>query len=263
MMATDFYTYHSAYLDKLIKLNNAELQQYVRFSFASLPSAGMTKNMSFFISSVVKPVLKVNVANVNSILANVAAQYTRALCAGGLSDQERLSLKIAAASVSGELDNHPLIQGLAVLCLRKVRKEARHVEVGRGRPVQSTQLEDQVVADAGLTISLSGANSQLAKEFGMTSLRRFKFDFDNLMGIPSSPLALVFPERLRDNMELIDQILVRANHVPQRSLRLIWILTGWGKADHGVSRVDNVYSIYNTIIHYIIISIIFICYLKK
>lgn len=203
-------------LGKLKQLRTGPLQLYVRKSFMS--NAYTSIKLKEFISVVVKPCLQVNVSAVPEHMADVMARFTAIVRGGEASEQDACNLKMAASCLSGELESHPLIQGLVLQCHRMLHKKT--LGVGMQGPRQDcTELEHSLISDAGMSLAMATGNSVLAREFGLSSaLCRISLDELDKNALPNSALALLWPEQLKENFVIADQRFVRPENTPKRHL---------------------------------------------
>ena len=205
MQKSAMYKSIPSQVDQLFKLEAVDLQQIVRQSLLcdSRPSA----NLQRFIHAVVKPSVQVTLASVPERLAEVSAKMEAIIKGGGASEQDMLDIKTAAAAVSGQMSKHPLLQGLIVSCRTYLEKNDRGITTLRGRKSASeSQLERDLVCNAGLQLSIACGNGTLAREFGLAqSSLRVNFHHLAERGLPIPALAPCFPDQLQENWLLADQ----------------------------------------------------------
>ena len=86
-----------------------------------------------------------------------------------------------------------------------------------GRRNNHTEREASLIADAGMQIAMLAGNIVMAKQFGI-SASACKIGFDVLAshGLPVPALAVMWPDKLRENWVLVDQKYLRAPSMPQR-----------------------------------------------
>ena len=211
-----FYQKYSGRMNSLMRLTASQKQQYVRAAW--LKDGCGTDAMKNFVAIVVKPCLQVNVNSIPEQLAEIAAKFTCILAGGRASEQDMIDLKLASSVISGRLQGHPLIQGLALQCHRKLDKEERGVGM-QGRRSSHTELEEYLIRDAGVQLAIASGNSTLAREFGL-SARAHKVNFEMLSerNLPVPALAVCWPEVLQQNYLLADQRFLRPQTAPKRSL---------------------------------------------
>lgn len=76
---------------------------------------------------------------------------------GGMSEDLKASIKVAAAAVTGQLAGHPVLLGIALSCRRQADRRSRGVESNRGRHEASeTARERALISDAGLRRGVAG-----------------------------------------------------------------------------------------------------------
>ena len=212
-----FYKKYAVRMSSLMKLPALQKQQYVRASW--LKDHTGTKAVKDFVAIVVKPCLQVNVNSIPDQLAEISARFTCILAGGRASEQDMIDLKLASSVISGRLQGHPLIQGLALQCHRKLEKEERGVGM-QGRRSSHTELEAYLIRDAGVQLAIAAGNSTLAREFGLNpSSHKVKFDMLSERNLPVPALAVCWPDVLQQNFLLTDQRFLRPQTAPKRSLK--------------------------------------------
>ncbi len=135
---------------------------------------------------------------------------------------EQVNLRIAESAIAGRLNNNPFVQGLLVQCLRHLDKLGRGITSMRGRKPACSGTEDDLVADATLTLSMMSGNQALARELGQctTGYRLKMEELPHKFSLPNPCLALMFPQQLQDNLALVDQQIVRGPDEPMCRLVL-------------------------------------------
>ena len=203
-------------LKELIALNSSSLQQWVRKSFMCDPTS--SKRLQEFVQIVVKPAVQVNVSAVPERMADVLARFGAIVKGGECTEQDAINLKLAASCLSGELDAHPLVQGLALQCRRMLQREARGVLTMAGRREDCTERESSLIADAGMSLAMACGNATLCREFGLSS-KACRISLDELKknSLPTPSLAILFPDQLRENFLLADQRFARPVNYPKRA----------------------------------------------
>ena len=115
-----------------------------------------------------KPALKINVTSVPDCFADVIARFKGWISSNSTSETDRANLRVAAGVMEGRLQGHPLLHGLSLQCMRMVEKQDRGVNTMRGRRCNETELETQLISDAGLALaSASGLNSLVKMSLGI------------------------------------------------------------------------------------------------
>ena len=217
---TEFYKAYHTKVTPVLSLDVLKLQQYIRASF--LHDAKCTPALADFIACVVKPCLMVNVSAIPEQLADIAGRFAAIVAGGQCSEQDQVDIKLAASCISGRLSGHPLIQGVTLQLQRRLEKLDRGIETMRGRRSKESELERDLIADAGLQLAIAAGNNRLAKEFGMSrDSHRIHFERLSEHSLPIPALAVCHPEVLQENFRLIDQRMVRAPNFPKRSLILM------------------------------------------
>ena len=213
------FTQRAEKMRKIMSLSNAQLQQYVRSSFTADGHERKTACYNDFIETVVRPCLRVNVGKVDGQFPELLARLTGCLASGKLTEISEINAQIACAALSGRLDDHPLVQGLAVSAMRLLEKREAGLSGLRGRPRAVSETEYNLVADAGVTLACAGGNKTLAKEFGQRlSVGRIAFDEMDARGFARPALAVRFPSLLRQNLDAIDKLFVTVADMPVRRL---------------------------------------------
>lgn len=204
-------------LIKIADMSTHHLQQWVRLSFLSDPIG--TPQLQNFISSLVRPCLRVSVSSVPENMHEIMAKFSAVIQGGQAEEEYVAALKVACSCVSGELSNHPLVMGLALQCKRLCDKQARGLESMVGRRSSESQVERDLISHAGLSLALAGANYSLAKSFGLASTS-LRIDLDHLkkFSLPSPALSILWPDVLESNFELLNQRFVQEQGAPQRFL---------------------------------------------
>ncbi len=180
-------------VDKYLAVTNVELQGKVRSHFGSLPAKYMSPEMRRLVSTVIRPVMRVNVEGCTPELSSLVAQFSRYLATGRATELQEVNIKIASSAISGDLDKHPFVQGLAVAIVHKIDREARGCEGVKGPKKSANSTEIKLIADSGATLALATKDKTLARTCG-TSASAGKIDFDKLhsMGFLAEFSFLVF-----------------------------------------------------------------------
>lgn len=192
-------------MDNILRMRADNLQQFVRASICSEHTR--TDAMKQFISTVVTPSLRVNVASVSDRLASTIAQFSACISAGNFSDLDTAALKVAVAAISGDLDEHPMILGLALQCQKKLQREKRGITSMCGRKnSHETEREQTLIAEAGMQLAITSGNSSLLREFGM-NLQSVRVSLDILEenSLPTPALALWDANWLKENFIVANQ----------------------------------------------------------
>lgn len=95
---------------------------------------------------------------------DVIGRLTACIASGESGESTIGTMKMASAILKGDLENHPLLHGITLQCLRRIDKEKRGITTMAGRRSTESQMEADLIADAGLSLSLAGGNKQLAKQ---------------------------------------------------------------------------------------------------
>ncbi|CAK9003093.1 ZnF_CDGSH domain-containing protein [Durusdinium trenchii] len=203
---SQLYAHDPKKMRGIMQLESSKLQQFVRASFLSESPTGMSSAARTFNASVVSPCLQCRVDNVPEQLADVVARFDAIICGGQATEQDTANIKIAAGALSGSLEGHPLIHGLSLQCFRQVSKLQKGIETMRGRRSKESALEEQLIRDAGLQLSMASGNKELAQMFGL-AVGAYKTALDELEknSLPNPALSLLWPEKLANNFRLIDQ----------------------------------------------------------
>ena len=222
LKVSSLYQRHESKMVKLLSLKDAELQNYVRYGFrASVAKTEMPPVLTHFAAAVVAPCLKVNVWKAGSDNSALLSQLSAYLASGRLTDMEEINARIASAAISGQLESHPLLQGLIVSVMQMLEKSERGIRTLRGRPQATSETACALVADAGLSLALAGGNIAMARQFGQR-VRAGQVSFDKMdeHDLPRPALALRFEGALQDNMERIDR---RLPSTPRQTTRRLFL----------------------------------------
>lgn len=168
---TKVYQRDSEQQDKILALNCGKLQQLVRGAWQCINDRHMTHMQSEFIDTIVRPALRVNVGTVSANFAEVIGKFSACIASGECSESDLASMRLAAACVDGTLDRHPLVQGLAFACLRKVKKMDLGIFTMQGRrDAGTTAREAQLIQDAGMQLSVLSGSKAMMQEFGLSTV---------------------------------------------------------------------------------------------
>lgn len=170
--ASKLYSTDDKFHEKLLAADNGKLQQFVQSTWMCVNERHSTEMQSHFCQTIVKPALRVNVQSVPAQFSDVVARFATCIATGQASETDIANMKIAAACMDGTLDQHPLLQGLALQCLRMIKKQERGIDTMAGRRSNETSREAELIKDAGMHLSLCSGNKKLAMEFGMSSVSR-------------------------------------------------------------------------------------------
>ena len=204
-------------LTEIVKLPTGQLQQWVRASFMCDAKCG--PELRRYIATTVKPALACSVSSIPESMVAVMGRFTAIVAGSEASEEDCVNLRIASAALSGELSQHPLIQGLVLQCRRMVDKANRGIDTMQGRRSRESDREKALVADAGLTLALHAGNASLAKEFGLAaSFCRIDVDMLKQQSLPTPALAILWPDIMKENWTLAEQRFPRHPDFPKRFL---------------------------------------------
>ena len=234
------YKPHNQFFDTVMDLRTHELQTWVRKSFLCMTEKAKSAQFRNFMDTTVEPCMRINVhAALQTRPQIVQAQtlFTNFLEKGDPAIVDRINVEIAQASLSGKLQNHPLLQGLILSCLKMLDREERGLQmVGRDdeSSLQFTEEARYLVQEAGSQLAILGCNKHILQKFGLRCRPQLPDLTDS--GLPTPMLALQTAEAVRDNMILIDQRLSAATETsgcdPSRLItfsHLFWyIYLGFG-----------------------------------
>ncbi|CAK8991551.1 Uncharacterized protein SCF082_LOCUS2894 [Durusdinium trenchii] len=108
------YEHDFKVVSKLLKMSNSQLQQFVRASWLSATRETATEAHADFVTSIVKPCLKVNVMGIPEEMSDIVGRFTAIIRSGRAQEQDLASFKIAAAAMQGKLESHPLLHGISL-----------------------------------------------------------------------------------------------------------------------------------------------------
>ena len=151
-------------LETFLNMKNSDLQQFVRLSWRGNGERNESEAFKDFQNMVVKPSLRCNTANMPDAFADVVSRFVAFAASGNAAEKDVANIKIATAAITGSLDEHPLLQGLALQCKRMLDKRARGITSMVGRRSVETDLEAQLIADAGMRFCMASGNTKLGKE---------------------------------------------------------------------------------------------------
>ena len=219
-------------MDYLLSIDNSKLQQFVRTSWLCHKTGKITPQENKFRQLVVIPAVNVNIATVPESMQHIMCRLTTILKSTEPEDENIKQIKIAQASISGTLDNHPLIVGLALQCHRMCSKQLRGCFTMRGRRSLESDAERQAIADSGLQLALIGGNAAMAKEFGL-SAASVKTKVEDLAkhNLPTAALAVMSPDILKTNFQLAGQRFMCPKGFPQSR----WDSKGFGDSSANFS----------------------------
>lgn len=112
VFATELYKSGWTTLVNGLKLSVPQQQQWVRQSFNT--DGFQTPELRRFTDMVVRPALAVSINTVPAELAGIMHRYLAILTGSESSEQDAASIRVACAALNGELNDHPLVLGLAV-----------------------------------------------------------------------------------------------------------------------------------------------------
>ena len=207
-----------AVLEEVVALDASKLQQWVRRSW--MCEADKSSRTKHFVDTTVKPALQCSVGSVPDNMADIIARFTAVLRGDAASEGDAINIKLAASCLQGDLDAHPLLQGIALQCRRLITKQKKGIETMRGRrEADCSDREKMLIADSGLSLAMACGNKSLAKEFGI-SVVGCRINMDHLFAhsLPTPCLALLWDEHLKMNFRLADQRYVR---VPETCKRIL------------------------------------------
>ena len=103
-------------IHEIFPLPTAQLQQWVRASWCS--NSKLCSNAQRFFDQVVAPSLACNMATVPERLSEVVASLTNVLKGQDCSEEQMAQIKLASGVLRGSFENHPLVMGITLQCLR-------------------------------------------------------------------------------------------------------------------------------------------------
>lgn len=133
-------------------------------------------------------------------------RYLSILQGSEATELDATRLKIASSALNGDLEGHPLIQGLVLQTRRLMDKRMRGIETMAGRRSRETDKETQLILDAGVSLAFHAGNSALAKEVGLSpAALRVSLDVLAERCLPMPALAVNSEETMLQNFLLCDQ----------------------------------------------------------
>lgn len=194
------------------------LQQWVRGSCLSEGSGNEIYQM--FCNTIVKPCMDVSLASIPKGIELIISRMTCIIRGGAADEEDAIRLKMACSALKMDLSENPLVAGLSLACARMMDKESRSILTLAGRPDKTiTEREKALLADCGMQLAMASCNYPLARSLGLAA-SKLKIGFDELHAnsLPTAPLAVRWPETLRQNFQILDQRFVRGQEIPERSL---------------------------------------------
>lgn len=195
------------------KMSTEDLQKLVRKHWCRVPVAFQNATQSDFLNSCVAPSLKVTPAECTSELRELSNAFAAKLAGGELDELAAVSARIAKASCSGRLAEHPALMGLVLQVINVMEKNDRGV--GQQGPKKgSSQVERSMLEEAVSLLCVNGASRDLMNSFGFNSTpSAMRNRLDSLLpsGLPSPALALLDPNVLQENLHLINSLVPSRN----------------------------------------------------
>lgn len=152
-------------LEMLSKLSVPELQKYVRVSFLSIAPSRQTDRMKFFQSATVLPIVTTYASKASHQQVEKVERMAHALTEGHFATVSDVDLKLGCFVASGLLSQHPMVQGILVAMVEKIRRANRGVHSFRG--LKLSPHESALVAEAGISLSMSACNKRLLQDSGV------------------------------------------------------------------------------------------------
>ena len=209
-------------LHEIMGLSTPHLQQFVRAKCTMDPSA--TDRYKVFVTSIVKPALATNISSIPANFHDVIGRFTAIIRGLEASEEDHVRLKLACSALRGEMTSHPLIAGLALQCSRMVKREERGIFTMSGRRESCTERESALIADCGMQLAMASGNVRLAREFGLSAAScRISLEELHAASLPTPGLALLWPEIMKENFQLIDQRFPRQPGAPERAWDVIQV----------------------------------------
>ena len=107
---TEIYKSGDKRFAEILKQRVSNQQQWVCASFLS--DGNVTPELQRFIDVVVKPAVSISTTAVPEQLVGVMSRYMSILTGSEASEQDIANMRIASSALAGDLDQHPLVQGL-------------------------------------------------------------------------------------------------------------------------------------------------------
>lgn len=132
---------------------------------------------------------------------------------------ESINAKLAAGCISGQIEKNPFLHGLIIQAMIRIEKADRGVGV-QGRQPSMSETVRTLLNDAALNLAVVGGNKLLAAELGqkVTPPKIRPSEMPN-KHLPNPMLALMFPDQLQENLNIVDGWFPRTESC--RSRRLI------------------------------------------
>lgn len=208
------YKRHAAQIDKFIKYDTFELQQWVRATCLSLRKDLRSDAVKTFTDMIVRPCLSVNVAQAKGQKPSLlqAQQIFEGFLNDPLqTDAAKVNVAIAQAGLTGKLQSNPTLVGMILTCMKVLdRAEKNQATFGPNAKTSalSCDLAVELASEAGVMLAAAGGNDAWLARFGVSKkhLKLHNFDEQLQRAALANPfLALHQPETIRENMQIIDQ----------------------------------------------------------
>ena len=194
-----------------------ELQAYVRSKFHHTSEEKLTNEMMEFIASVVSPSMKVVPYALNEKNLEAVSLVCKKFKNCDLKNISDLEMSLCKDIKCGAIRNHPLIQGMLVAALEKWRRRHRGVETMRNCSV--SEIEKQVMKEAGMSIAIAGHNKHFIRKLGLQFAdNAIKLDSLPEQGLMDPNNAIEYTDRLQMNGHFADTIFPRKKTAPYRRL---------------------------------------------
>mgnify|MGYP007004389825 CR=1 FL=1 len=127
-------------------------------------------DLNDFIATYVAPCLKVNADSCKPELAGALACFDNYLASGKPTELEGVNIKIATGYLSGRIDKHPLLQGLSVLCMRRLDRLERDIDPDRPgkRKGFDSETAKCLAKDSACTLAIACHSKVFLKKCGVS-----------------------------------------------------------------------------------------------
>ena len=152
-------------LSQVEALSIPQLQNYVRTGWKCVPVRSQNEAYKLHIASVIDPIIEVSPHQCNRDAFGRAEKLAHLMTQGRLRDADELDLKLGCYVSTGILQRHPLLLGMLICTIEKLKREEKGIFNMKGLQLQDH--EKSLVAQSGVTLAMATANRALLREFGM------------------------------------------------------------------------------------------------
>ena len=195
-------------LEKIYKKSLLDLQCHVREKFLSIPVMRRHPSYQFMIGANVLPLVDVNIHGVNKGNMKQATILAKCVAEKSMPSLSDIDLKLGCYVASGGLRSHPMVHGILIMLVERLRRADRGVLSFKN--LQLSDEERSVVSEAGMLLSVAACNKHLFREFGLLHAKP-RVDLHTLLqsSLPDPFLSLSDADILHQNALLVENMLPR------------------------------------------------------